>query len=179
MTSTQAELIITKYGAVLEKACSGDGDAFRLSQLPAPPQKIMQAMKLSLANDIRNGALTEHRRNAIGGGANFLTRFIPDDEAQRLNTIKRNAKRSRGTRLSPDEFDKRMQIMDEIGNWTINAMATGLTLRCEITTFIESVQQIDVGDPLFWQRVYTFAGLEYSDPAKPVAKKRSFWDWCS
>ncbi|MEQ1751821.1 MAG: hypothetical protein ABL974_20535 [Prosthecobacter sp.] len=179
MTSSQAELIITEYGAVLEQACSGDGAAYCLSRLPAPPQRIMQAMKLALASDIHSGALTEDMRNHFGGGASFLTRFIPDDEAQRLNDIKRNFKSSDVARLPPDEFRKQSQIMGEVLNWTTNAMMAGLTLRSELTAFIESVQQLDPRDSLFWQRVYTLAGLEYSAPAKPAPKKRTFWDWFS
>lgn len=179
MTLSHAEIIITEYGTVLEQACAGDGVAYCLSRLPAPPQRIMQAMKLVLANDIHSGALTQDMRNAIGTGASMLTRFITDSDAQRLNGIKRNFKASDVAHLPPDEFRKQSQIIDEVHNWTTNAMAAGLTLRSQLTAFIESVQQFELRDLLFWQRVYTLAGLEYSAPAKPAPKKRSFWDWFS
>jgi hypothetical protein len=179
MTSGEAELIIAEYGAVLEQACSGGGVAYCLSQLPAPPQRIIQAMKLALASDIYSGGLTEDMRNSIGHGASFLPSFIPDDEAQRINNINRNFKVSDIRRLPPDEAKKQIQIRGEVGNWKINAGTAGLTLRHELEAFIESVQQYEPTDPIFWQRVYTLAGLEYSTPAKPAYKKRSFWDWFS
>ena len=159
---------------MLERACADEGSAFYASSLPHSPERIIQAMKLVLAHDIQNRSLTEETRNAIGTGASMLARFIDDREAQRLNSIKRNFKASDCAGLPPDEFRKQVKIIDEVHNWTQNAMMAGLTLRRGLSDFIETVEQFDTIDPLYWQRVYTLAGVEYV-----VTKKRSFGDWFS
>lgn len=76
--------------------------------------------------------------------------------------------------FSSRDLVERTKAIKEVHEWSIAAGTAGLSLRCDLTDFIGAVEQLDPSDSLFWQRVYTLIGLEYS-----VAKKRSFWSWFS
>jgi hypothetical protein len=61
-----------------------------------------------------------------------------------------------------------------VHEWATKAGIAGSLLRGDLTEFIAAVEQFDLDESLYWQRVCTLVGLEYSPTTK-----RSFWDWFS
>jgi hypothetical protein len=172
MTLKEAEKIVAEYGSVLEIKNPNEGPAFCKSRLLHSPTEIMQAMKLLLAYNIQRGSFTEDFRNMIATGAMFLPYFIDDMEVRRLNTIKNNFSSANRVGLSTRDFMERDKASEEVHDWSFNALATGAGLRRELADFITAVELFDQNDPLYWQRVYTLAGLDY-----PPATKQSSWGW--
>ena len=173
MTLDDAEILIDEYGRVLEHECSQDGVAHRLSRLRTSPTRIMQAMKLVLANDalFSRKLLSDDIRNAIGTVHPFFLPFVSDSEAERLNTIKRDFRASDCAGLPPEEFKRRTEVINEVHEWSQNAMFAGVKLRGELTAFVDAINQFK-SDPLYWQRVYALLGVVYPYPQK----KHSLWD---
>lgn len=162
MTLNEAKTIVADYGDALAIKNPNEDPAFCKSRLPHSPMKIMQAMKLLLADEIQLSSFTEDFRNMIATGAMFLPYFIDDMEVQRLNTIKNNFSAANRVGLSDQEFSERSEAIQEVHEWTRDALTAGAGLRSELADFIKTVKQFDQDDPLYWQRVYTLVGLAYS-----------------
>ncbi len=174
MTLQDAEKIVQEYGSVLanEGATDGpDGPASYASRLPHSQERIIQAMKLWLAHDIQKRSLTQEFRNMIGTAASRLPFFIEDEEARHLNTTSRSFSPAERAGLATEAFIARAKAAGEVHEWAQNAHVAGSMLWGELSDFIAAVEQFDPADSLFWQRVYTLAGLEYSP-----TRKRSFLD---
>lgn len=178
MTLEDAEKVVQEYGGVLA-GNPHDGLAQHASRLPHSPERIVQAMELLLAYKIHRGSLTEEFKNEIGSAASILPLFILDEDARRFNDIRRDYPAKFSELLTQEPTDRAKQALSELrksfheaAEWSDRAAAAGYSLRIKLSHFIETVRQFDPTDPLFWQRVYTLAGLEY-----PAAKKRSFGDW--
>jgi hypothetical protein len=172
MTLQDAEKIVQKFGSVLSSESATDGPASCASRLPYSPERIVQAMKLWLAHDIQNRSLTQEFHNEIGTAASRLPYFIEDEEARRLNATTHGFSPAERAGLSTEDFITRAKAVGEVHEWTTSAHIAGSSLRDELSDFIAAVQKFDPADSLFWQRVYTLVGLEYSPP-----KKRSFLDF--
>jgi hypothetical protein len=166
MTVEDAEKIVQEYSAVLATESATDGPASYASRLPHSPERIVQAMKLWLAHDIQNRSLTQEFQNEIGTVASRLPYFIEDAEAHRLNTIRRSFSPAARVGLAREEFIARAKAVREVDEWATNAVIAGLSLRRELSEFIAAVEQFDTTDSLYWQRVYTLAGLEHSPTRK-------------
>lgn len=123
---------------MLESECADGEAAFYASHLPQPPERIIQAMKLFLAHYIQNHSLTDETRNVFSTGASMLPRFIDDNEAQRLNEIRRRFKL-----LPRDERMKQYKMIREVDNWQEKAFRAGSILVDEMSKFIETVEQFD------------------------------------
>jgi hypothetical protein len=173
MTLQEAERLVRQYGSVLAEG-PFEGPAEYASRLPDSPERIVQAMKLWLAHDIRVGSLTEEFRNQIGTAASRLLHFVADDRARQLNAAKSEWS-TRPSDLSVEALEELAEATLSADEWDVQAEAAGFSLRCELSDFVATVQKLDPADQLYWQRVYTLAGLEYP----PGSKKRSFWDWFS
>jgi hypothetical protein len=171
MTLQDAEKIVQEFGSTLASESATDRPASYSSHLPHSPERIVQAMKLWLALAIHNGSLTHEFRNEIGTVASRLPFFIKDEEARLLNTTSRSFSPEERVGLSTEDFMTRATAVREVHRWTMNAHIAGSSLRGELSDFIAAVEQFDPADSLFWQRVYTLAGLEY-----PPTRKRSFLD---
>jgi hypothetical protein len=63
--------------------------------------------------------------------------------------------------LSPQEFKEAVNAIKEVDDWTFTAELAGASLRRDLSDFIARVEQFDLADPLYWQRVYVLAGLGY------------------
>ena len=174
MTLQDAEKIVQEFSSALTSESLTDGPASFASALPNSPEKIVQAMKLRLANDIKNRSLAKNFCDEIKTVASRLPFFIADEEARRLNTTSRRFSRQERGNLSTEEFLARVKADQEVHEWALNASIAGSSLRGELSDFIAAVEHFDPADLLFWQRVYTLVGLEYVAP-----KKRSFWNWFS
>jgi hypothetical protein len=174
MTLNDAEKIVQEYRSTLARERLNDGPASYASWLAHSPETIIQAMKLWLAREIQSGSLTEELRNLVGSAASRIPYFIEDEEARRLNTIQSDFSPAKRAGLSPEEFMTRSLALVEVHDWTGTAMFAGTSLRGELSDFIATVEEFDPSDHLYWQRVYTLAGIEYS-----VAKKRSIRAWFS
>lgn len=168
MTLQDAEKIARNFGGVLARKKATDGLASCASLLPDSPERIVQAMKLWLALEIQKRSLTEEFRNEIGTVASRLPYFIKDDEARRLNS---SALPKNTADLSTDDYAAKVNVYMEAQRWATSANIAGLAVRSDLSNFIAAVEQFDPDDSLYWQRVYTLAGLEYSP-----SKKRSFFD---
>jgi hypothetical protein len=171
MTLQEAEKIVQEYGSVLAGESATDGPASSASRLPHSPERIMQAMKLWLAHDIQKRSLTQELRNEIATAASRLPCFVEDKEARLLNATSQSFSPAARASLATEEFIARAKAFGDVHEWTTNTHVEGASLRAELSDFIAAVEQFDWTDSLYWQRVYTLVGLEYSP-----AKKRSFWD---
>ena len=172
MTLRDAERIVQEFGSVLASESTTDAPASHASRLPHSPERIVQAMKLWLAHDIQRRSLTQEFRNEIGTAASRLPFFIEDDEARHLNMTSYKFSPAARAGLAPEDFIARSKAAGEVHDWTIAAHIAGSSLRGQLSDFIAAVEQFDPADSIFWQRVYTLAGLEYS----PM-RKRSFLDF--
>ena len=172
MTLQDAERIVQEFGSTLSSESATDGPASCASRLPHSPDNIIQAMKLWLAHYIQNHSLTQGFRNELGTAACRLPYFVKDEEARRLNTTNCSFSPAQRTELTTEDFMARAKAVGAVHEWTTNAQIAGSSLRSELSDFVATVEQFDPEDPLFWQRVYTLAGLEY-----PPARKRSFWNF--
>jgi hypothetical protein len=170
MTLQDAERIVQEYGSALASESATDGPASSVSQLPCSPERIVQAMKLWLAHDIQNRSLTDEFCNEIGTAVSRLPYFIGDEEARRLNAISRSFSPTERAGLATEDFMARTKAVGAMHEWTTNAGIADSSLRDELSDFIATVEEFDPADPLYWQRVYTLVGLEYSP-----TKKRTFW----
>jgi hypothetical protein len=171
MTLQAAEKIVQEFGSVLASDNATDGPASSVSRLPCSPERILQAMKLWLAHDIQNRSLTEVFRNEIGTAASRLPYFIEDEEARRLNATSRSFSPTERAPVTTEDFIDRAKAVGDMHEWTTTAQIAGWSLRGELSDFIATVEEFDPEDPLYWQRVYTLVGLEYSP-----TRKRSLWD---
>lgn len=61
--------------------------------------------------------------------------------------------------------------MEEMSLYLEQISQGGLKPRGQLETFIDEVQALDPDDHLFYQRVFTIAGVEYSP------EKKTFWDF--
>lgn len=170
MTLNDAQKIVQDYGSVLEAEKPDGGPACFASRLPDSPERIMQAMKLWLAHDIQKGSLAQEFQSMIGGAASRLSYYIRDEEAYRINAISGDFSPEKRVGLSPEQFMARAKAVGEVHEWTTTAQIAGIALSRELSDFVTAVELFDRSDKLYWQRVYTLAGLEYSVP-----KKWSFW----
>ncbi len=171
MTLQDAEKIVQEFGSALASESATGGPASYTSRLPHSPERIIQAMKLWLAHDIQNLSLTQEFRDEIGTAASRLPYFIEDEEARRLNATSRSFSPAGRAGLSTEDFMARAKAVGEVHEWTTSAHIAGSSLRGELSDFIAAVEKFNPADALFWQRVYTLAGLEYPPP-----RKRSFLD---
>ncbi len=166
MTLKDAEKIVQQYASVLARDTPDGGLADSESRLPHPGEKIIEAMKLWLAHDIQNRSLTEEFCNELGTAAARLPHFFEDEQARRMNAV----------------LDQPAAVLDqpalafkrEAMELLLQASLTGASIRSELRDFVSAVQQFDLDDPLYYQRVYTLAGVEYAP-----ARNRSSWEWFS
>jgi hypothetical protein len=114
-------------------------------------------MKLWLAHDIQNRSLTEEFRNQIATAASRLPYFIEDAKASELNATWQAERAA----VAAEDLIERANAAREVHKWATNAAIAGSSLRGELSEFIGAVEEFDPVDSLYWQRVYTLAGLEY------------------
>lgn len=170
MTLNDAQKIAQDYGSVLETEKPDGGPACFASRLPDSPERIMQAMKLWLAHDIQKRSLTQEFQSLVCGAASRLSYYIRDEEADRLNAISGDFSPQKRVGLSTEQFMERAKAIGEVHEWTTTAQIAGIALSRELSDFVAAVEFFDPSDKLYWQRVYTLVGLEYS-----VSKRQPFW----
>jgi hypothetical protein len=166
MTLENAEKIVHEFAAVVVQESDHEGPASLATRLPHPAARILQAMKLWLAHDIQNQTITDGLISDIKGAAARLPFFIEDGQARRLNAARLNFSAANRAGITAKEFDDRLKAAREVSDWSFRADMVALSLRTELSDFIALVRQFDPNDNLFWQRVYTSAGLEYCPPKR-------------
>lgn len=160
MTLKDAEDIVQAYAYVLEHEVN-NGPAKPCSRLPQSSETIIQALKLWSAIAIQTGQFDENTQNMIGTAVSMLPSYIDDKEAQLINdTSPRNLRMD--VNLSNEELRKRSKAISHSTQWSVEALATGLKLRREVDNFISRIKGMNPQDSIFWQRVYTELGLQYS-----------------
>lgn len=150
MTLKDAEKIVLQYASVLARRDPKGGLADCESWLAHPRDKIIQAMKLWLAHDIQHGSFTEDFYNEIATAAACLPGFFDDEQAHRMNAV-----------LEGPGGEPKAKVQELL----LQASVSGLSIRAELRDFVSAVQQLDVSDPLFYNRVCAIAGIEYAPSA--------------
>jgi hypothetical protein len=160
MTLKDAEDIVQEYAYILEHEVN-NGPAKPCSSLPQPSETIVQALKLWSAIAIQTGHFDENTQNMIGTAVSMLPSYIDDKEAQLINdTSPRNLRMD--ANLSNEELRRRSKAISHSTQWSVEALAAGLKLRCDVDNFISKIKCMNPQDSIFWQRVYTELGLQYS-----------------
>ena len=160
----RAEQIIEQYADALARDIPGGGIARFESWLPCQPETVAQAIKIVCALEIQSKTLTQEVRDGFGTAISSLSSFVPDEMAQRINATRNLS--------AQEKFEQRnSSAFRELDDFRDRAQE-GLRLRLDLDNFINQVAQIDPNDPLYYQRAYTLAGVEYLAPKK----KRRFWE---
>ena len=144
MMPKDAERIVQQYGAALARGYPDRGIARYASYLSHSRDEIKQASKLFLACRIEHDSLTNEVAENLLGAVMFLDSFVPDAQADRINQIHRTTQS-----LENEEYS------------TFISNMLNMEIREEMDEFIVEVEALDPNDPLFHQRIYTLAGLEY------------------
>jgi len=166
MTINDADKIIKKYARLFEKPDYNSRQFRRDSVLPYSKTQIRQALMLDLAHHIYEGTLDDDYKNIITGSVSPLAYYYDDAKADRLDQAFKLSKITGVVDRSSDEALKIREAFEEANK----CGGIALSMRLEIEDFVKRVKQIDLQDPIFWQRVYTLCGLPYTDP-----KKKSLW----
>lgn len=166
MTINDADKIIKKYARLFEKPDYNSRQFHRDSVLPYSKTQIRQALMLDLANHIYEGTLDDDYKNIITGSVAPLAYYYDDAKADYLDQDFKLSKITGVVDRSSDEILKIREAFEEANK----CGGIALSMRLEIEDFVKRVKQIDLQDPIFWQRVYTLCGLPYTEP-----RKKSFW----
>jgi hypothetical protein len=131
-----------------------------VSLLPASKERIVKALMIWIAQAKREGCLDKVRgltSTMLSGGLAF---FIEDDVCELAN----NATMNKGDAIHSREWTAvRSSFMAEF-TYSVN--------KGEIDNFLRELDQISSNDPLYWQKIYSLAGVSF---APPESKKKSFW----
>jgi hypothetical protein len=161
MSIADAQRTADQYYAALVREIPNNGIARFESWLPCRPARVFQALKIVAAFEVHERALTPELRSLLGGAASALASFAPDSKAKAINDF-RNKSSDEKLRLRAGQESR---DLDEF-----RATSDGLGLRLEFEEYLSSVEGLDLSDPIFFQRVYTLIGLEYTPP-----RKLKFW----
>src|SRR5437867_3642666 len=155
MTPKDAEKIVQEYAAVLARDTPKDVVAHYESWLPHSREKIVQAMKVLLAYHIQNRSLTKEFHNGLATGAARLPYFFEDGQAQRMNALLKQTSAVLKDREKMPDLPKTqlIQASSKVHELLLQAATAGSSIRCELTDFVSAVQQFDLDDPLYYQRV--------------------------
>lgn len=158
MKLDKARKIINKYGAAL---ATEEAILRRESLLPCDKDTIVKAAKLFLAYLIEYDTLNEDTEQSMITSIAGIGSFVPDKEAIEVNKVLHSMRAGE----IPSDDPRIAPAMQKVTSKMIS-----LELMSEIQNFILEVRLLDRFDPLYHQRIYTLAGIEYSPE-----KKRSFW----
>lgn len=128
-----------------------------ISLLPASKVRVFKAMMLWLARLKKDGLLDNASSVAATAvvGLNF---FIDDNDCFLAN--------DNSIKEGHQEYSRKMNIILNAG--------IELTNRFEVDAFIDELKKLSTDDPLYWQKVYTLAGVSMT-PSE--SKKKGFWSW--
>jgi hypothetical protein len=158
MNLEKARAIVEKYGAALAKE---EAPLRRESLLPSDKNTIIKATKLFIAYLIEFHGLTEDSEQSLISSIGYITAFVPDREAIEVNHVLES--------FTSGQIPSGDPRVGAAVKKATDAMYSS-ELADDIQRFIYEVHQLDREDPLYHQRIYTLAGIEYS-----LEKKRSFW----
>lgn len=150
MNLVQAEKVVNDYGAALASGNEGEF-ARKISSLPANKDTIIKAYKLFIAHYIEYDILTEEIGNQLVLALCGINIFVTDSEAQTINSSA--SLRKVGVPADDPRIRNSVQFMMKNGYDGV--------LFDEINEFIGQVQDLNKEDPLYHQRIYTLAGVEY------------------
>ena len=159
MNYKEAEIIISKYVDIIANRPNGTM-AMRGTSLPCPKDKIVTAYKIFMAHVIKYSTLTKEQFNQYMILLNIIDSFINDEEAKMINDFYKlsNDERHILHTNHPKQFDWCMDFSLKM------AMSDK---HDEVVDFINNIHLLDMNDPLWCQRVYSLANIEY----KPEYKK--------
>lgn len=158
MNYPDAECIISRY--VDATATTHDGSiAKKEAWLPCSKNKIVIAYKIFMAHVILYKTLTKEEFDQYLMLLNMIDSFVSDDEAKIINNFyslnNEEIENIRKGNLEQYEFcleyNKKIAMSDK---------------HDDVVYFIQDVQKLDINDPLYCQKVYSLANLEYRSEYK-------------
>lgn len=106
---------------------------------------------------------SQELKNQLGTALSELSSFLPDNKATKINQF--------CNKSVEEKFELRdaEESMD-LNEFRIKSGQSGLSIRIDFADFVSQVEKFDLSDPIYYQRAYTLAGLEYTLP-----HRRKFW----
>jgi hypothetical protein len=158
-----AQEIVDQYATALTRSIPDNGIARYMSWLPCTPEKIIQSFKILVAFEIQQQAMPKDLKNQFGSALSALPSFISDTKAQQINKFRNKS--------SSERFELRnTQTYQDLDDFSTESGLQGFIIHSDFEDFLSMVEGFDLGDPLYFQRAYTLAGVEYVPP-----RKRRFW----
>jgi hypothetical protein len=129
------------------------------SLLPASKVRIVKAMMIWLARLKKDGHF-DHVKSVASTAAGGLDWFIYDDDCVLAND---DSSLKEG---HPEHSRKRNIRRKWLSDFTEQRWMK------ELSAFINELEKLSMDDPLYWQKVYTLAGVSMTPPE---SKKKGFW----
>lgn len=147
MSPYDADNIVQQFAAVLAVEPKYGEIARPASILPGSRRTIVSATKLLLGYLYRQRRLDESISSSLTVACMSLGQFCDDQLAASINRASILRERT------PELSSFRRGMVDT-------------SIRFELQSFLDSVVELPASDPLWVQRLYTLAGLEYSPEYK-------------
>lgn len=124
------------------------------SWLPCSKEKIVTAYKIFMSHVLRYNTLTKEQFEQYMILLNFIDSFVKDEEAIIIdNFYNLNNEEMQNYKIkSPEQFEYGLNFATKV-----NASDK----YDEVVSFIHDVQNLDKDDPLYCQKIYSLANLEY------------------
>jgi|GEM_PF-5573369 len=149
MDYLEAKTIVKKYVDAIADAESFI--AHKESLLPCSKARIIIAYKVFMAHVVRYQTITTEEFNHLMNLLNLIDSFVSDDEWDLLK------------RLSLSNEPTEIKRYIEFGG---NALMSDL--HDEVIVFIQEIQKLDTDDPLYPQKIYSLANIEYKPEYKNI-----------
>jgi ribosomal protein L16 Arg81 hydroxylase len=150
MTLQDAITVIKQYGNAFENH-NENGIARYESWLSCPKQNIVLAFKLVFAHLIEHRQLSQTRFDRLIVPLMALDSFVSNEEAQQIDRIH---KRLENNQVTVDELEIYALYMKK--SFTSEQTVT------HMVDFVNLIMKLDPQDSLFYEKVCTFAGIEYT-----------------
>jgi len=149
MDYLEAKTIVKKYVDAIADAESFI--AHKESLLPCSKARIIIAYKVFMAHVVRYQTITKEEFNHLMTLLNLIDSFVSDDE---WNLLKRLSLSN-----EPIEFKRYIEF---------SGSALMSDLHDEVVEFIQEIQKLDTADPLYPQKIYSLANIEYKPEYKNI-----------
>jgi hypothetical protein len=128
------------------------------SLLPASKVRILKAMMLWLARLKKDGHF-EHVKSVASTAAGGLITFVDLDDCVIANDD--------SIGVGHPQYPRKQNAHDKFAS----DLKKGIE-RKEISAFVAELEKLFADDPLYWQKVYTLAGVSMTPPE---SEKKGFW----
>ena len=156
MSVTEATTISDRFSDVLADKKTPHAP---VSLLPASKVRIVKAMMIWLAR-LKKDGFFDHVSGVASTAAMGLISFIDDDDCVLAND-------DSSLKEGHPDHSRRLNILHKLGS----ELTEGRWMK-EMEAFIDELEKLSTDDPLYWQKVYTLAGVSMTPPE---SKKKGFW----